>query len=87
MVFSADRRELLGRGNRAENMKNIIDVLKQKEAEIQRLQKDVEVLRLALPLLSEEGEQRSEERALTGTSPDARSKGVVAEMGGQRQFP
>lgn len=68
-------------------MKNIVEVLKQKEAEIQQLQRDIEILRLAFPLLSEDGDQRLEGRVLTGTAPEARAKGVVAEIGSQRQFP
>jgi hypothetical protein len=37
-------------------MKNIYDVLRQKDAELQQLQRDVEVLRIAARLLAEDGD-------------------------------
>jgi hypothetical protein len=37
-------------------MKNVYEVLRQKELEIARLGKEVEALRLAAPLLSDDGE-------------------------------
>ena len=37
-------------------MKNIYDVLRQKDAEIQQLQRDVDVLRIAARLLAEDGD-------------------------------
>ena len=36
-------------------MKNVYEVLRQKELELTRLEKEVEALRIAAPLLSEEG--------------------------------
>jgi hypothetical protein len=36
-------------------MKNVYEVLRQKELELARLEKEVEALRVAAPLLSEEG--------------------------------
>lgn len=50
-------------------MKNIYDVLSQKEIELAQLQKEIEALRLAARLLSDEGEK---------TEPISRSPGVVA---------
>ncbi|MGA3193920.1 MAG: hypothetical protein ABSD39_02860 [Terriglobales bacterium] len=41
-------------------MKNVYEVLRQKELELTRLEKEVEALRVAAPLLSEEKEQMSE---------------------------
>jgi FtsZ-binding cell division protein ZapB len=37
-------------------MKNVYEVLRQKELEVSRLQKEVEALRVAAPLLSEDAE-------------------------------
>ena len=37
-------------------MKNVYDVLRQKELEVSRLEKEVEALRVAAPLLSEDEE-------------------------------
>ncbi len=37
-------------------MKNVYEVLRQKELEVSRLEKEVDALRVAAPLLSEEGE-------------------------------
>lgn len=41
-------------------MKNVYEVLRQKEMELTRLEKEVEALRLVAPLLSEEKEGLSE---------------------------
>jgi hypothetical protein len=41
-------------------MKNVYEVLRQKELELTRLEKEVEALRVAAPLLSEEKEQIAE---------------------------
>jgi len=41
-------------------MKNVYEVLRQKEMELTRLEKEVEALRLVAPLLSEEKETISE---------------------------
>jgi hypothetical protein len=37
-------------------MKNVYEVLRQKELEVSRLENEVEALRIAAPLLSEDGE-------------------------------
>jgi hypothetical protein len=52
-------------------MKNVYEVLRQKELELTRLEKEVEALRVAAPLLSEEKEQISEapKPTLTATTP------------------
>ena len=41
-------------------MKNVYEVLRQKEIELTRLEKEVEALRLVAPLLSEEKEMNSD---------------------------
>jgi len=41
-------------------MKNVYEVLRQKEMELTRLEKEVEALRLVAPLLSEEKEMASD---------------------------
>ena len=41
-------------------MKNVYEVLRQKEMELSRLEKEVEALRLVAPLLSEEKEMNSD---------------------------
>jgi len=52
-------------------MKDVYDVLRQKEHELTRLEKEVEALRVAAPLLSEEKEQLAEapKPSLTATVP------------------
>jgi len=44
----------------AQAMKNVYEVLRQKEMELTRLEKEVEALRLVAPLLSEEKETMSD---------------------------
>jgi hypothetical protein len=41
-------------------MKNVYEVLRQKELEVSRLENEVEALRIAAPLLSEDGEAESD---------------------------
>ena len=41
-------------------MKNVYEVLRQKELELARLEKEVEALRVAAPLLSDDTEMRAE---------------------------
>jgi len=62
-------------------MKNVYEVLRQKEAELAKLEKEVEALRLAAPLLSEERDTLSEvpKPGTTATPPpQARISPVVA---------
>jgi hypothetical protein len=65
-------------------MKNIVDVLRQKEAELQQLQKDIDLLRSAMRLLSDEGDSRPE--PVMRPVPASRAKESAAEVG-PRQFP
>ncbi len=59
-------------------MKNVYEVLRQKEMELTRLEKEVEALRLVAPLLSEEKEGATEAAkpalatAVNGPQPTAR---------------
>jgi len=59
-------------------MKNVYEVLRQKEMELTRLEKEVEALRLVAPLLSEEKEMVSDmakpalATAVNGPQPTAR---------------
>jgi len=54
-------------------MKNVYEVLRQKELELARLEKEVEALRVAAPLLSDEKESATEtaisKPTLTATAP------------------
>jgi hypothetical protein len=52
-------------------MKNIYELLRQKELEISRLQKQVEALRVAAPLLSEDNDAANENkpRLTSSTAP------------------
>lgn len=61
----------------AQAMKNVYEVLRQKEMELTRLEKEVEALRLVAPLLSEEKESMLEAKpalatAVGGPQPSAR---------------
>jgi len=68
-------------------MKNVYEVLRQKELELTRLEKEVEALRVAAPLLSEEKEQIAEapKPTLTAAPPPqqqpVRIPPVVAAQG------
>lgn len=50
-------------------MKNVYEVLRQKEMELTRLEKEVEALRLVAPLLSEEGKENGAEVAKPTLAP------------------
>jgi hypothetical protein len=66
-------------------MKNVYEVLRQKELELTRLEKEVEALRVAAPLLSDEKEALTEapKPTLTATAPPqpVRIPPVVAAQG------
>ncbi len=72
-------------------MKNVYEVLRQKELELTRLEKEVEALRVAAPLLSEEKEPLMEapKPSLATTTPPqpVRIPPVVAAQGGSRPGP
>lgn len=70
-------------------MKNIHDVLRDKEKELRRLQAEVDTLRLAARLLAEEGDPHLESLgtlAPTGSSSELHG-GRNTEGSGRRQFP
>jgi hypothetical protein len=77
-------------------MKNIFDVLRQKEAELQQLQKEIEALRVAARLLAEDGDPRLESAGRPVIAPagpvpapaprSSREVPAVFEAG-PRQFP
>jgi hypothetical protein len=48
-----------------QDMKNVYEVLRQKEMELARLEKEVEALRLVAPLLSEENNKEGSDPAKT----------------------
>lgn len=52
----------------ASDMKNVYEVLRQKEMELTRLEKEVEALRLVAPLLSEEKENASDSKSALPTA-------------------
>ena len=51
-----------------QDMKNVYEVLRQKEMELARLEKEVEALRLVAPLLSEEKESADPSKNSFGVS-------------------
>jgi hypothetical protein len=66
-------------------MKNVYEVLRQKELELTRLEKEVEALRVAAPLLSEEKEMAEANKpslATTSSPQPVRIPPVVAAQGG-----
>lgn len=79
-------------------MKNIYEVMRQKEQEIQQLQKDIEALRVAARLLADESDAEAPRAASSSVptprastagsvSAAARPAETVAPAPGIRQFP
>jgi hypothetical protein len=76
-------------------MKNIFDVLRQKEGELQQIQREVEALRVAARLLVDEADQRPEAMmrpavavAAAGPVPAPRPKEMAVGYDvNPRQFP
>ncbi|MFI5111231.1 MAG: hypothetical protein ACHP9S_00280 [Terriglobales bacterium] len=78
-------------------MKNIYEVLRQKENEIQQLQKDIEALRVAARLLADDNELDTVRSVTsTGTAPRVSATAVASAVKpaetlgpsvGIRQFP
>lgn len=52
-------------------MRNVYEVLRQKELELARLEKEVEALRVAAPLLSEEKESNDEHKPALASAAGA----------------
>ena len=53
-------------------MKNVYEVLRQKELELSRLEKEVEALRVAAPLLSEDKEAGADNKPTLTSAPAQR---------------
>jgi hypothetical protein len=80
-----------------QTMKNIRDLLREKEAELKRLEKEVEALRLAASLLEGEGSPAAAEASVPVASPksptsalsfEERTSGItVSGTPTSRQFP
>jgi hypothetical protein len=72
-------------------MRNIYEVIRQKEAEIQQLQKDLEALRLAARLLTDEVKADVEPakamRMTASVSPIKTDTEIVLPAAPRRQFP
>jgi hypothetical protein len=64
-------------------MRNINEVLREKEAELQRLEKEIEALRLAASLLNEEGTAAAARAMVPVVSPKAPARSFeksISEM-------
>lgn len=68
-------------------MKNIIEVLKQKETELRRVQAEIEALRIAIRLMSEEGDSQGLSLVATGTSSESRVQEKSTSPAATHQFP
>lgn len=68
-------------------MKDIIEVLRQKEMELRQVQVEIEALRVAIRLMSEDGDNHGLSLAPTGTSPESRVKEISSLTSATRQFP
>lgn len=71
-------------------MKSIVEVLKQKEAELVQVQIEVDALRVALRLMSEEADGSGRSLTPAGTSSesrDSRVKEITTGSNPVRQFP
>lgn len=67
-------------------MKNVHEVLQQKELEVSRVEKEVEALRVAAPLLSEDDED-SHNPAVTLESSGMQSQGSQAAPALNQEVP
>lgn len=66
-------------------MKNIDDVLRQKETELQQIQSEINALHIAMRLMSEDGETRGRQFQSTGT--EGRVQEIKSGPAVSRQFP
>jgi hypothetical protein len=60
-------------------MKNVYEVLRQKELEVAKIEKEVEALRVAAPLLSD-GEERSQDAATTLSNSSSQKSGSETDQ-------
>jgi hypothetical protein len=68
-------------------MKNVFEVLRQKEMELARLEKEVEALRVAAPLLSDEKEQLADAPKPTLTATPQQPIRIPAPVAAQAAAP
>ncbi len=68
-------------------MKNVFEVLRQKEMELARLEKEVEALRVAAPLLSDEKEQSADAPKPTLTATPQQPIRIPAPVAAQAAAP
>jgi hypothetical protein len=71
-------------------MKNIIDVLKQKESQLQQVQKEIEALQLTMSLLTEDTahvEPAGPRLGTTGALADSRLKEATSGVPHPKHFP
>lgn len=66
-------------------MKNVYEVLRQKELEVSRLEKEVEALRVAAPLLSEDDEATSDTIATPDGSSTPNATPQLDQFGNQER--
>jgi hypothetical protein len=67
-------------------MKSLVEVLRQKELDLQQIQSEVDALRIALRLVSEDGETYGR-LASTGTLSESRVTEITTAPNATRQFP
>jgi hypothetical protein len=58
-----------------QNMKDLYQVLRQKEADLERTRKEIDALRSVLPLLSEEFDRADKPRPSIAAAPQPRRSG------------
>ena len=68
-------------------MKNIVEVLRHKEKELQQVQSEIDALRVAMRLMSEDGDTHALSLESTGTSPESRVREISTGSAATRQFP
>ena len=66
-------------------MKNIYEVLRQKELEVSRVEKEVEALRVAAPLLSDNGEMSHDATATVSDSSPQNSGPEPDQVSGREK--
>jgi len=62
-------------------MKDVYEVLKQKEMEVVRVRKEIETLHFVIPLLAEDGDRVQIGQTLPPSSPQFRGTGTAGEKG------
>jgi hypothetical protein len=67
-------------------MKSIVEVLRQKEMDLQKIQAEIDALRVALRLVSEDGDNLARPPVPTGL-PESRVTEINTGSNATRQFP